>query len=309
MQERLKQIIDSLGVAEKEVIEKNYLVKLQLWARILDEVEAGLPFIEDISNSTQNFNQCKQQFEQITNSIQGLNIAQDASRVTQIQQYVSNFKQYFNQLVDLKQKIQAVTEDKTDVSALKRVVADAKKQRQEFEKSFQDSLEKQASGSQRVLAAHFKKRLEELKKDTSTNPKDWLKKRNTWLFVLVAVIFVLAGFYTWLITIDSFKGFELSMLALKVAIVTAIYLQYHFATRNYHIYADMVARYEHLAVISETMTDFTAASFQNEELNTAVYTNAAKTLFGEINTGHTKQAAGNDSTLVENVINQLPKAN
>ncbi len=309
MQERLNQLISELGVAEKEVIEKNYLNKLQLWARIIDEVEAGLPFIEDISNSTQNFNQCKQQFEQITNSIQGLNIAQDAGRVTQIQQYVNNFKQYFNQLVDLKQKIQAVTEDKTDINALKRVVADAKKQRQEFEKSFQDSLEKQASGSQRVLAAHFKTRLMEIKKDPHTNPEEWLKTRSKWLISLILTIVGFAIAYVILIKTSSIQGFELAMLALKVAVVTVLYLQYHFATRNYHIYADMVARYEHLAVISETMTDFTAASFQNEELNTAVYTNAAKTLFSEINTGHTKQVSGSDSTLVENVINQLPRVN
>lgn len=309
MQDRLKELVSGLGTLEKELVEKKFSQKLQMWARLIDEVEAGLPFIEDISNSRSNFDQTKQQYEQILNSINGLDIAQDANRVTQIDQYYSNFKQYFNQLVDLKLKIQAVTEDRADINALKRVVTDAKKQRLEFEKSFQDSLEKQASGSQRVLASHFKRRLDEIKKEPNTNPIEWLKKRTIWLWALIGSIILLGGIYVWLISSGSIRGYELTMLALKIAIVGVVYLQYHFATRNYHIYADMVAKYEHLAVISETMTDFTAASFQNEELNNAVYTNAAKTLFSEINTGHTKQVAGSDSTLVENVINQLPRAN
>lgn len=309
MQDRLKELINGLGTLEKELVEKKYLEKLSMWARLIDEVEVGLPFIEDISNSRSNFDQTKQQYEQIINSINGLDIAQDANRVSQIDQYYSSFKQHFNQLVDLKLKIQAVTEDQTDINALKRVVADAKKQRTEFEKSFQESLEKQATGSQRVLASHFNTRLKEIKKDFNTNPQEWLKKRNIWLGALIVTIAVLGIIYVLLISTGSIQGYELTMLAMKVAIVTVLYLQYHFATRNYHIYADMVAKYEHLAVISETMTDFTAASFQNEELNNAVYENAAKTLFSEINTGHTKQAAGSEPTLVENVINQLPRTN
>ncbi len=55
MQERLKEVIESLGVAEKAVVEKNFWEKLTLWARLIDEVEAGLPFISDLNNTTRNY--------------------------------------------------------------------------------------------------------------------------------------------------------------------------------------------------------------------------------------------------------------
>ena len=107
--------------------------------------------------------------------------------------------------------------------------------------------------------------------------------------------------YGWL------SGYELQLTLAKVAIIAILYLQYHFAAKNYHIYADLVAKYEHLAVISETMTDFTAAAFDNEELNTVVYANAAKTLFSEVNTGHLKQIS-QEPSIIENFINQIPKS-
>ncbi len=308
MQERLKEVIESLGVAEKAVVEKNFLEKLTLWARLIDEVEAGLPFISDLNNTTSNFNQCKNQYEQIINTISGMNIAQDASRVTQVQNYYDNFRQYLAQLIDLKQKIQTLTEDTADITALKKVVADAKKQRVEFEKSFKENLEKQTTGSQRTLAEHFEKRLQELKSNDDTNPHKWMEKRVFWMRVIAGVLMAMIIVYVLLISCGWIKGYELTVAIVKAALIALLYLQYHFATKNYHIYADLVARYEHLKVISKTMTDFTAASFDNPSLNEAVYANAAKTLFGELSTGHLKQQPG-DSSIIENFINQIPKAN
>lgn len=313
MQERLRELVAELGVAEKDVVEKNFLDKLTLWARLIDEVEAGLPYIEDLNNTGSYFQQARSQFEQILAGISVLNIASDASQVSQIQNYYRNFKQYFNQLIDLKLKIQAVTEDRSDINALRKVLAEAQeqaaaiqKQNLDFEKSFKTNLEKQAKGSQKVLATYFKKRLKELKADDSTNPAKWLEKRNWWFGTLLSVIGAFAVTYIFIFNNEWFRGYELQLTLIKVAVVAILYLQYHFAAKNYHIYADLVAKYEHLAVISETMTDFTAAAFENEVLNTVVYSNAAKTLFGEVNTGHLKQAS-QEPSVIENFINQIPK--
>lgn len=308
MQDRLNQLVGELGVAEKEVIEKNYFEKLKLWARIIDEVESGMPFIEDISNSQSNFNQIKQQYEHILNSINGLNIAQDAGRVTQIQQYVNDFKQYFNQLIDLKQKIQAVTEDKTDITALKKVNTEAKRRKDELEKSFSEYSQKQAENSTRTLAKYFEGRLKELKSGDNnlTNPDTWAKKRAIWLAVLIAAIVVLGAIYFWLISSKLIVGFEWQVLFLKLTLLAIFYLQYHFATKNYHIYADLVAKYEHLSVISKTMTDFSAAAYEDEILRESVLSNASKTLFADISTGHQKNAE-KEANVFENIINQIPK--
>ncbi len=307
MQDRLKEIIESLGVAEKDVVEKNFLEKLKLWARLIDDVEVGLPYISDLSNTQNYFNQSKTQYEQILNTISGMNIAQDDGRVGQIRSQYDNYRQYVNQLIELKQKIQALTEDTTDVNALKKVVADAKKQRVEFEKSFTENLEKQTKGSQRTLAEHFEARLNELKTDKNTDPAEWMRKRTFWLRILGGALVVMILIYILLVSNGLIKGYELPVAIAKAALIALLYLQYHFATKNYHIYADLVAKYEHLKVISKTITDFTAASFDNPSLSEAVYSNAAKTLFSELNSGHMKQQPG-DSSIIENFINQVPKA-
>jgi hypothetical protein len=308
MQDRLKELVAGLGALEQDLVEKKYLEKIMLWARLLDEVEAGLPYIEDISHSRENLNQCKQQFEHILNSLNGLDIAQDANRVTQIDQYVSGYRQYFNILVELKQKLQAVTEDRTDLNALKRVNAEAKRRKAELEKSFSDYSQKQAENSTRTLAKYFDLRLKELKSDKNqlTNPEAWARKRAIWLTVLIVAIVVLGGAYFLLMSYDAIKGYEWQFLAIKLTVLAVLYLQYHFATKNYHIYADLVARYEHLSVISKTMTDFSAAAYEDEILRESVLSNASKTLFADINTGHQKSAE-KEASIFENVINQIPK--
>jgi|GEM_PF-3422204 hypothetical protein len=309
MQNELSTLITKLGVAEKDTVEKNFLDKLQIWARLIDEVENGLKYIEDIPNETQNFTRVKQEYQNILKEIERLDIGKNASRVSNIQSSFNSFKQqHYEKLLGQKQKITAATENTSDIAALRKVVDDAKKQKAEFEKSFKESLEKQATGSQRILASHFSKRLEELKKKPNTNPDIWLGKRSKWFYALTAALLILIGIYTVLAVKDIIGLFEPMLITTKLAIITALYLQYHFASRNYHIYADMVAKYEHLAVIAETMTDFTATSFDNEELNSAVYKNAAKTLFGAINTEHAKSESSSEATLVENIINQIPKS-
>lgn len=314
MQEQLNEIVNSLGTAEKELIEKNYLDKLSLWARLIDEVEAGLPFIYDIPNTGNYFQNTKSEYQTILDGVRSLNIVENASRITNLQNRFQNFaQQHFGSLVDQKQKIQAVTQDKTDINELHKVLAEAQeqavtiqKQNLDFEKSFKANLEKQASGSQKVLATYFKKRLKDLKTNEATDPEKWLEKRNQWFKTLLAAILTAGIAFLAIFNMGWLKGYELQLTLMKVAIIAVLYLQYHFAAKNYHIYADLVAKYEHLAVISETMTDFTAAAFENEELNTVVYTNAAKTLFSEVNTGHLKQVV-QEASVIENFINQIPK--
>lgn len=309
MQDKLKSIVDSLGVSAKDVVEKKFLEKLQQWARLIDEVESGMPFIEDISNSQTHFNQTKQQFEQILNSMDGLDLAQDMGRVAQIEQYYNNFRQqYLEQLTTLKARVIAVTEDKSDINALKRINAEAKRRKEELDKSFAEYSQKQSENSTRTLAKYFDERLKKLKdkNNSLTNPDAWARKREIWLGVLIAAIAILGGGYFWLISEKLIAGYEWQILFMKITVLAVFYLQYHFATKNYHIYADLVARYEHLSVISKTMTDFSAAAYEDEILRESVLSNASKTLFADINTGHMKNAE-KESSVFENIINQIPK--
>lgn len=145
-----------------------------------------------------------------------------------------------------------------------------------------------------------------MKTNVATDPDSWLQKRQHWFKWLLGTIILFALSFIFIFANGWLKEYELQLALLKVAVIALLYLQYHFAAKNYHIYADLVAKYEHLSVISETMTDFTAAAFDNEELNTVVYTNAAKTLFSEVNTGHLRQVS-QEPSVIENFINQIPK--
>lgn len=308
MQDRLNDAVNALGTAEKELVTNNLLQKLQLWARLLDEVGANVHLLEGLNNAESSYNQSLQQFEGILTSIANLNIANDSNSYQRLNDAVSNYRQYYAQLVELKQKILAISNDLTDINALKKVVSDAKKQKTEFEKSFSENIQKQSKGSTRTLAKYFETRLEELKNPENklTNPEAWAKQRNKWLWMLIGAIGILGILYCILIVNKWIAGYELPVLFLKIAVLAVIYLQYHFATKNYHIYADLVAKYEHLSVISKTMTDFSAAAYEDEILRESVLSNASKTLFADISTGHQKNAE-KESSVFENIINQIPK--
>lgn len=306
MEGRITKALDSLGVAEKDVVSRQGIgPKVTLWGRLLDEVRDSLDLVSELPRVQDYFNQANSYFENVITSIENLDVSNGG--ISDVKSYYDEFsRSHLPNLLNIKQDIQALSTDSTNLATLRKLIKDAKLQQAEFEKSFKTNLEKQASGSQRVLATHFKKRLEELKASDETNPTKWLEKRNWWFVTLLSTIVTFAAVFLFIFNAKWFEGYELQLALMKLAVIAILYLQYHFAAKNYHIYADLLAKYEHLAVISETMTDFTAAAFDNEELNTVVYTNAAKTLFGEVNTGHLKQIT-QEPSMIENFINQIPK--
>lgn len=310
MQDQLNERVNALNTAEKELVTNNLLQQMRTWARLLDEVGVNLHLLVGLNNSESSFNQSKQQFEHsILNNISNLNIANDSNSYQRLTDACSNYRQYYNQLVEIKMKILAINNDLTDIDALKKVVSDAKNQRIEFEKSFAENIQKQTKGSTRTLAKYFDERLKKLKdKDNKlTNPDAWAQRRSRWLWSLIVAILVFGCIYLFLISAKLIAGYEWQVLFLKVTVLAVFYLQYHFATKNYHIYADLVARYEHLSVISKTMTDFSAAAYEDEILRESVLSNASKTLFADISTGHMKNAE-KESSVFENIINQIPKS-
>ena len=309
MQDQLTERIKALGTAEREIVTNSHLAKLEVWARLLDEVGANLHLLEGINNSESHYNQSKQQFEQgVINRLSNLNLVDNPNSYQELKNSIANYDQYFAQLLDLKAKVLAVNNDLTNLDAIKRANSEAKKRKDELDKSFSDYTQKQAEQSTRTLAKYFKVRLEDLKhKDNKlTNPAFWAKRRTQWLWALISAVLVLAILYFVMIQAKLFVGYEWQILVLKAAIIAIFYLQYHFATKNYHIYADLVAKYEHRSVISKTMTDFSAAAYEDEVLREAVLSNASKTLFSDIDSGHQKNA-DKDATVFENIINQIPK--
>jgi len=309
MESQLSTILTGLGGPERSFIEDEYSTTLAKWAKLIDEIDISIISIDGVSNYKANFDQCKSQFQTILTYLGEIDIKNNPGRLTDLKNHFQEFKQsYFGTLLDIKKTIQAASSDESDVNALRKVLIDARKERLNFEKSFKENLQKQSSNSQRTLAAHFEQRLKDLKNNDNTNPEKWIEKRNKWGWILVFVIGVFLIAYVILISSKLIAGYELVVAVSKLAIIALLYTQYHFATKNYHIYADLVAKYEHLAVISKTMTDFIAADFNDQSLREAVLSNASKTLFGELNTGHAK-IDQKDVSVFENIINQLPKVN
>ena len=310
MQDQLLERIKALGTAEKDIVTKNHLEQLEMWARLLDEVGGNLHLLAGIGNTESYYNQSKQQFEQgILNHLASLNLANDPNSYQNLKSQIANYGQYFTQIVDMKTKILAINNDLTDLDAIKRANSEAKRRKDELEKSFSDYTQKQAEESTRTLAKYFEARLKDLKRkdNTLTSPEFWAKRRVQWLGALIAAVIVLAILYFVMIQSKLLVGYEWQVLVLKAAIIAIFYLQYHFATKNYHIYADLVAKYEHRSVISKTMTDFSAAAYEDEVLREAVLSNASKTLFSDIDSGHQK-SSDKDGSVFENIINQMPKS-
>jgi hypothetical protein len=90
------------------------------------------------------------------------------------------------------------------------------------------------------------------------------------------------GTYLTMIHNHWIDGYELQVALIKLVVISFVYAQYHFATKNYYVSSDMLHKYEHLAVISKTMTDFIAATFDDDILKENVLSNASKTLFSEL---------------------------
>jgi hypothetical protein len=309
MQDLLLERIKALGTAEKDIVTKNHLIQLETWARLLDEVGANLHVLAGFGNSEAQYNQARQQFEQsVLNYLNTLDLANDPNSYQNLKSQIANFEQYFPQLVDMKTKILTINNDLTDLEAIKRANSEARKRKDELEKSFSEYTQKQAEESTRTLAKYFEARLKDLKRkdNTLTSPEFWAKRRTQWLGALIGAVFVLAILYFVMIQNKLFQGYEWQILILKAAVVAIFYLQYHFATKNYHIYADLVAKYEHRSVISKTMTDFSAAAYEDEILREAVLSNASKTLFSDIDSGHQK-STDKDGSVFENIINQIPR--
>lgn len=310
MQDRLNEQVNSLGTAEKKLVADNLMPRMQLWARLIDEIGAYEDLLAGLNNVKNGYDQARQQFEiDILNNIATVNIANDSNSYQRLVNACDNFRQYYVFLVEAKTNILAIGNDLTDIESLKKVVSDAKKQRNEFEKSFTENIQKQTKGSTRTLAKYFEERLNQLKdkKNRLTNPDTWERRRTKWLWALIFAIGILGAIYLYMISNKLISGYEWQVLFLKVTVLTVFYLQYHFATKNYHIYADLVAKYEHLSVISKTMTDFSVAAYEDDILRESVLSNASKTLFGDINTGHQK-SVDKEASVFENIINQIPKS-
>jgi hypothetical protein len=309
MQQRLNEVIEKLGVAEKEIVEKKFYSKLIIWTRLVDEVEAGLTYIDDLSNKTQSFESIKSNLGNLVDQVAALSIGDDPSGVTTIQQSYSAFAQRdYEHLLDLKLLLRAATEDLTDIQSLKKINAEAVKRKTELEKAFSDYTSKQSENSTRTLAKYFDIRLKDLKSNNNklTSVNSWNKNRGFWLKCLAAAVAVFILTAIILIKNDQFKGNEIQIVSIKLTVIAILYSQYHFATKNFHIYADLVARYEHLSVIAKTMTDFSAAAYEDDILRESVLSNASKTLFSDVTTGHQKNAE-KESSVFENIINQTPK--
>lgn len=307
MEDRIKKAINKLGVAERDVIERNSMgSKLITWARLLDEVRGNLDAVIELPSVQSAFDGANRYYENIMKEVESLDVS--SGGITNLKSHYDEFaRSHLQSLLGIKQDIQALSSDTVNTQQLKKLIKDAKQAQLDFEKSFKENLEKQAGGSQKTLAVYFKRRLKELKTNDATNPGKWMQKRSWWFAILLIVIAIFAVLLIVVFINGWLKDYIIQLTLIKAAAITVLYMQYHFAAKNYHIYADLVAKYEHLAVISETMTDFTAAEFGNEELNTVVYTNAARTLFSEVNTGHLKQVSSEPS-VIENFINQIPKS-
>jgi hypothetical protein len=310
MQDKLQATLNDLGSAERGLVEDQYLNDLKRWAQIFDQVSARPDVLATFGEGQQNeFKGLIADMENVLAHIANLNMVERPTALHEARDRVDSFKNgSYTRLLDFKNRVQGVELDTLDLEAMKKVVEDAKIQAEDFKKSFASSLRKQARGSTKTLERHFNEKIRALKDGQLTSPEVWQGKRNFWLWVLVGGATGLSLAYVWLmISWPDFPNYAIQIAVAKLVLLGLAYLQYNFSTRNYHISSDQIAHYEQQEVIARTLTDFTATATEDAVLKESILTNATKTLFAEIKTGHLKDR-GKDGSVVENIINQIPKA-
>lgn len=328
MQRELNNIYNSLGEKEKIAIDGEYKIKLDKLVIIIDQIDNYGDSLYDLSdakitfrpkNSYNNvsktypeyFDQAKNAVsQQIFPKIQSFQFSTGTQPIENIVNEV--FSEYYANLVAIKRDLIAINTDLSDIKQLEKTVSDAKTAQKNFQKSFKENLQKQTENSARTLATHFGTKLSFLNKDAKTNetnPIYWLNKREFWLKILVIAIVVLVVIYILLIIfLDKFAEYAIQVAIAKITLLAILYTQYYFATKNYHIYADLSEQYSHLEIIAQTITDFTATLPEDATLKESIIGNASKTLFSELHTGHTKNSDPRESSMIENFINQIPKS-
>jgi hypothetical protein len=317
MQEKLQATLDALGSAEKSLVEEQYGADLRRWAQLFDQISARPDVLATFGESAQSdFQNLIGDMEAILNDISRLNMLENPSAIEHVKNRTQNFKNSnYTRLLDLKNRLNAVELDVSSMEALKTALADAQRQAddikgqvEENRKTFAAQLNKQTKGSARTLALHFHDKVKELSSNELTSPKRWQDKRVFWLKCLVVGAILLPIIYVAvLVFIKDLQAYALQIGIAKLVILGIFYLQYNFATRNYHISADQIAHYEQQDVIAKTLHDFIAAASDDPVLKEHLLANASKTLFAEIKTGHLKEKT-KDGSMIENVINQWPKS-
>lgn len=308
MLEQVTSIIGDLGKSERSYVEDHFLSEIESWARIIDEIYSYNDMLDTFPDSKRSdLNTYKAQFEEILNQLRVLDITADPNSIQHLSNRVTQFRNsYYYPLFELLNMLRVNSLGVVEVNELKKTIARAKKEQENFQKSFEENLQKQASGSTKTLAKHFDARLKDLKATDETNPKTWLEKRHFWGKILGISLIVLMVVYILGINQHWFDGYEWQVAIVKLAFLALIYSQYHFSTKNYHIYADLVAQYEHMAVISKTVTDFIASAYDDSVLKENILSSSSKTLFSELKTGHSHGGNG-DSPVLENIMNNWPK--
>ncbi len=317
MQERLESTLIQLGSAERSLVEEQYGTDLRRWAEAFDQIYARPDMLAALGDASQTeFNNLLTDMEAIYSDISRLNMLENPTALEHVKNRMTGFKNAgFVRLLDLKNRLRAIDLDTSSVDAIRQLLEEAKLQAQEYKnqneenaKSFAENLKKQAKGSTRTLAQHFHDKLKALNADELTSPTKWQKKRIVWLRILViAVVLLPIAYVVLLIVLPELQNYAIQIGIAKLTIVGLAYLQYNFAARNFHISADYIARYEQQEVIAKTLNDFIATASEDSVLKEHILSNATKTLFAEINTGHLKDR-GQDGSMVENIINQWPKS-
>jgi hypothetical protein len=316
MHEKLQLTLDTLGSAEKSLVEEQYGTDLRRWAQTFDQISSRLDVLATFGEPAQNdFQNLVSDMEAILADISKLNMLENPTALEHVKNRVVSFKNgAYSRLLDFKSRVQSAEIDTTNLDEIKKVLEDARHQANEYRKqieenskTFAENLQKQAKGSTRTLARHFNDKVKELATNDLTSPENWEGKRVFWLRVLIGAALLLPVVYVFVLIIcPDLQKYAIQIGIAKLALLGLAYLQYNFATRNYHIAADHIAHYEQQEVIAKTLNDFIATASEDTVLKEHLLANATKTLFAEIKTGHLKERA-KDGSMIENIINQWPK--
>lgn len=146
---------------------------------------------------------------------------------------------------------------------------------------------------------------------------EWLNRRTllfTWLIIIVVGNFVL---YFYLFTtykvemwpkLNPDEFFTLQYAIAKLVLLSILSYGIAFATKNYHVYAQLETVNIHRKNAADTMNDLIAANPDKEDVRAEIISQAAEAMFRHLPVGHITKGESQSGPMME-IIERITKSN
>ncbi len=155
---------------------------------------------------------------------------------------------------------------------------------------------------------------EQPEKEIEVQAGGWLRRRNlffNWLIIIIVANLILyfAIFFLnkiGIITMQTKDWFTIEYGVGKLALLTLLYYGVHFASRNYYVNANLAAINKHRKNVALTLDDYLETN-PEKGTRSQMIKQGTQAMFEHLPNGYLTKAEKQDSNLINEIINTIPK--